>query len=356
MFIDHDPDKTPVPGGQPQGLETEEALCKADWKYHAEDFLYPAKFATEEAVEEAEMKDELVMLIARKLAKILNKSGLRKRFELSEFFNDMLRFDEINDIEGVMFTSEDERTFVRVRMEEEKGGSVNFELMLCDNADDGLRVFDGTKWEYVNVREEYNVSTRLFQELTETGASTAEKELILSFCSSRKDPTKAAWDRFRKKNSAAFDLAEGMKPVLRMILVDDSVFLVPDDEDHVGIAMSCREDEFTVWQFFTNNSVLCSDERVLCSDEEQVVCKKKVFTLHGTEEALRFAQAHLDRNTMAEKAVTVPVSKTLVLHLGEDVLRNPDSLLDTVGTKDEKRRKNLESLADAIKKAKKAAR
>ena len=321
-----------------------------------EDFLYPAKYSTEDAVEEAEMKDELVTQISSRLAKALNRSGLRKRFTLSEEFNDMLRFNEINDIEGVMFASEDDTAFIRVKMEEEQGGAISFAIMICDNTDDGLRVFNGTEWEYVDVREEYNVSTRLFQELTDTSGTTpAEQALLMAFCRSRKNPTKAAWDRFRDKNKAVFELAKEMKNVLRMTLVDDSVFLVPDDEDHVGIAMSCRGDEFTVWQYLTNNDVLCNDELVFSSDTEKVVYHKKVFTLHGMEEALRFAQAHLDRNTLVEKAVTVPVSKTYILHAWEDALRSPDSILEAPGAKNEKYAKSLQGFADAVKKAKKTA-
>lgn len=333
-----------------------EALQKPDWKYYMEDFLYPAKYSTEDAVEEAEMKDELVTQISSRLAKALNRSGLRKRFTLSEEFNDMLRFNEINDIEGVMFASEDDTAFIRVKMEEEQGGAISFALMICDNTDDGLRVFNGTEWEYVDVREEYNVSTRLFQELTDTNSTTpAEQALLMAFCRSRKTPTKAAWDRFRDKNKAVFELAKEMKNVLRMTMADDSVFLVPDDEDHVGIAMSCRGDEFAVWQYLTNNDVLCNDELVFSSDTEEVVYRKKVFTLHGMEEALRFAQAHLDRNTLAEKAVTVPVSKTYILHAWEDALRNPDSILEAPGAKNEKYAKSLQGFADAVKKAKKTA-
>lgn len=124
-----------------------DALQKPGWRYYMEDFLYPAKYVTESTVEEAEMKDELVTQIANRLAKILNRSGLRKRFALSENFNDMLRFDEINDIEGVMFASEDDTAFIRVKMTEEQGGAINFALMICDNTDDGLRVFNGTGWE-----------------------------------------------------------------------------------------------------------------------------------------------------------------------------------------------------------------
>lgn len=332
-----------------------DALQNPGWRYYMEDFLYPAKYVTESAVEEAEMKDELVTQIANRLAKILNRSGLRKRFALSENFNDMLRFDEINDIEGVMFASEDDTAFIRVKMTEEQGGAINFALMICDNTDDGLRVFNGTGWEYVDVREEYNVSTRLFQELMNTSDTTpAEQALLMAFCRNRERPTKAAWDRFRDKHRAAFELAKEMKNVLRMTLADDSVFLVPDDDDHVGIAISCRDDEFTVWQYLTNNDVLCNDELVFSSDTEEVVYHKKVFTLHGMEEALRFAQAHLDRNTLAEKAVTVPVSKTYILHAWEDALRNPDSILEAPGAKNEKYAKSLQGFADAVKKAKKA--
>lgn len=73
----------------------------------------------------------------------------------------------------------------------------------------------------------------------------------------------------------------------------------------------------------------------------------KVGEMGSLYEAMQFSEAHMDRNTTFAAAVTIPLSKNLVLHLNDEVLDRPEIIWNRLGKSNKNRysRRNVKELA-----------
>ena len=133
-----------------------EKLAKKEWekseeRYQEDYFLYPAKMTTEAMIEEAEMKDDILVLIAKQITELVNAAGIDADFTLNAEFDEKLRTREINDIRGTMFTGrsrKDEAQYIiEAAMKKKPGGAIGCSLSLIKVSISGLLVFDEGEWK-----------------------------------------------------------------------------------------------------------------------------------------------------------------------------------------------------------------
>ena len=329
MAIDFKQGKKLLQEKQKREKLAEKERKKNGTRYKEDDFLYPAKLTTEAMLEEAEMKNDVLILVAKQVADIVNMAGIDADFELDADFNEMLATNDLNDIGGVMYLGksrkEETRYIIEVNMVEEQGGVVGFSMSMMEISADGLRVFDGEKW---NSRREEGPQGLLHRLMSRIRPESPEAALLRAYHAGNENMTERGWEKFRRRYASAAELIGKTDDILVAVRTqegkNDEVYLMPKSAMNPGVALKCTPEGFVPHVFFDENGLLCGYEyRAAVKSPRLVYCRPAGEAI-GMKEAVRFVEWHMDRNGNDRKAVTIPLSETNVLHLTDDALAAPE--------------------------------
>ena len=324
-------------------------------RYHMTDFLYPAKLVTEQAIENAEIKDDTVRVIAEKAADIANKAGLEEDFTLDPEYSEMLMRNERNAISGSMYVSSDRKYSFFVDMNGNEDGSVEFGISLYKYESGNLFLYDENtdKWEPVDIEKEIPKKLPdLFEDAFEEGTLSVTETVKRRFFKLWPDKSEEEWTRFKTENMPVIKLVESMDGVIQTAFVDGNLYAIPVDEFHTGIALGSNEGNFDVWQMFSSYGVLTDEELVDYNVPKAIVYMKRVGRINSMSNAKKFAEAHMDRSTLMGKVMTVPMSSALVFHFTNEPVEDRKKAIELIAQDDKtgRYRKKMDLVMDVIEK------
>lgn len=316
--------------GRQDRIWKQDGVAEQAGKYNTEDFMYPAKFSTEYAVEDAEFKDAAIETVAQRAAEIANTAGISENFMLTAEYSEMLRENRGRTVSGPMYVSPSRKYMFYVDMGESTDGTLAAEVTLYRYQDGQISRFstENRCWMDIDLSKEFPESSlRIFGNAVSTDSGAVAAGIKNSFFAMSPSKTEEDWNRFMTVNHAVIDLVGSMKGVLQAALIDDAVYALPLDDLHTGIALGSEEGGFSVWQAFSILGALTDEEVYRYNIPNVTIHMKRVGHITNMSDAERFAEAHMDRSTIMGKVSTIPVSAGLVLHFANELVTAPEEAL-----------------------------
>lgn len=327
---------------------------KKSGRYTADEFAAPAKNMLEESYCRARLRGMMLPVITEKMAEIANMSGVDCDFIPDDEFLYRFACSDEDYIEGFMFKSTDGKYCIRVTVESDEKDRQNFEfgISLIKFEGNSMESFNGESWEKANISKKLGIPEGILEKIFSDGTDKMESSALAIYCMSRKEndpPTEIGWKRFRKKNSKLINLAKNIGNVVCLSLCAEKMFIIPEDFDNTGLAIGCESGKFSVWQMITLYGMLPDEEGDPQRDAFPLYMNK-VGILADADAARKFAEAHMDRNTGNGKAVTLPLSESVVLHMDEEAFTHPEKIRARAAMEDRegKYKETAEKLIKAI--------
>lgn len=349
-------------------------------KYEQSDFLKEASEIINNTIENEQAKENIIHQVAEQIAKTANRAGISASFDITEEFMQRI-FDEtaIGLVRGGFCAFESDDGVYRVHIipaarpgDPEDPSPYVLEVAISRNVNGNIQIFDESSgWLDIEKAEKI-----MFEKKAETAEDTLQipKETVLAlgdedqiefyigidYFQENPGRTIEDWNLFKTENEKLITLIKKKEDILDFRILDGRLYAIPADNAHFGIMLGYAGGKYEIFQTFSIEEIIgyygdnglvdyVMAEAASASNRESFIWK--VGEMKSLYEAMQFSEAHIDRNTTFAAAVTIPLSKNLVLHLNDEVLDRPEIIWNRLGKSNKNRysRRNIKNLVGFLK-------
>lgn len=338
-----------IKGMYPAGNAGENTAKKT---YTPEEFKKEALSIINIHIEDEHQKAAFVEMIAARASDFMNEAGVDADFHISDMFSRSVMEDtsiEIHRNHSDVFISSDGKYTISFRCMYIHGKSADFimELILTRTAENGKEFFDMEKKTWISEKEyeesslkefsvfvekETDIPRQIIEEIRKKGDHAFAIGMHYFRAGNR---TPEEWEAFKTENENIISIMRDSGTVLGFEIIDDKLYAIPSDMGHFGVAMRYEDGVYKVYQYFDRDQAVeyysdgefpaaIFNEIVESTDRDERLFLKQAFELKTSYEAMRFVEAHMDRNTTFDAALTVPLSKNIILHLDGEAMESPE--------------------------------
>ncbi len=345
-------------------------------RYEYADFYGEAAEIIDNIIENEQAKENIIHQLADQIAETANKAGINASFDITEDFMQRI-FDKtaaglvsdgfcafVSDdgVYGIHIipaarpkNPEDHSPYVlNVAISRMVEGKMQF----FDGHSDWINgeEFEKTLFEKIarNAEAELQISKEALVQLGDE--DQIEFAIGLDYLREVPGRTIEDWKLFNKENEKLITLIKKKEGILNFRIMNGRLYVIPADHAHFGIMLGYESGKYEIFQSFSIQQIIgyYGDDSLVdyvMAAAVSTSCKEsflqKVGEIDSLYKALQFTEAHMDRNTAFAAAVTIPLSKDLVLHLNDEVFDRPEIIWNRLGKSNKNRysRRNVKELA-----------